>query len=433
MRRRILVATLAVAAAAFVLFAIPLAVAVRNLVIADELDELERLATRVEQNVGAASLQGADAIEFPRTDAGVRLGFYDANGIRRAGAVPLHLEPALQGARQGRVVQHRGKRLAVAVPVTRNERVMGILFADTSGSQVTGRVGRYWLLIGASAAAAFGIAALLARSQARRIAAPLGRLADAARRVGAGDFTTPAPRAGIDEIDAIASALDAAATRIDGALTRERQFSADASHQLRTPLTALRVALENAQLDGGGPHLESAITQTERLDATIEELLALARDTHSGPEPVPVGPLLDDLREQWHGRLAAAGRPLRIAIDDDTDSLHATPTAVRQVLDVLVGNAEEHGRGAITVRARSVRGGVAIDVSDEGPGVVDDPAEIFRRRSAKEGRRGIGLALARSLAEAEGGRLVLSHAGPRPVFTVVLTSQPTADDHGGLL
>jgi signal transduction histidine kinase len=168
--------------------------------------------------------------------------------------------------------------------------------------------------------------------------------------------------------------------------------------------------------------LETAIAQTDRLEATIDELLALARDTHAVSAPLDLDALFAAVREQWHGPLAVAGRPLRLARDADVQPVRASTIAVRQIIDVLVGNAVEHGAGAITLRARRVGDGVAIDVSDEGAGIVGDPAEVFRRRSGDEPGRGIGLALARSLAEAEGGRLVLSRAGAQPVFTLVFAS-----------
>ncbi|MDQ1519020.1 MAG: hypothetical protein QOI55_93, partial [Actinomycetota bacterium] len=349
MRRRILFATLTVAALAVVLFALPLAVTVRNLVIADELGELEHLATRAERGVTSASLRGVDPAEFPRSERGTRFGLYDLSGVRRAGKGPQHLEFGLRTVLSGRVAQHRGHRLAVVVPVTGDEHVAAIVRVDAPASETAGRVARAWLLIAACAAAALAIAAILASTQARRIAAPLGRLAQAANRVGAGDRTTSAPRSGVAEIDDIAAALDLAGKRVDDALTRERQFTADASHQLRTPLTALRVALENEVRNANGDRasLETAIAQTDRLEATIDELLALARDTHAVSAPLDLDGLFADVREQWHGPLAAAGRPLRLAHDTDVEPVRASTIAVRQIIDVLVANAVEHGAGAI--------------------------------------------------------------------------------------
>ena len=100
--------------------------------------------------------------------------------------------------------------------------------------------------------------------------------------------------------------------------------------------------------------------------------------------------------------------------------MRASAPAINQVLDVLIGNALQHGRGTVTVRARHAPRSIAIEVSDEGPGPPTDADDVFRRRPASATGRGIGLALARSLTEAEGGRLTLSRAGPGPRFTLLL-------------
>ena len=96
--------------------------------------------------------------------------------------------------------------------------------------------------------------------------------------------------------------------------------------------------------------------------------------------------------------------------------------AIRQILDVLVDNALRHGAGEIAVRVRAAGAGAAIEVSDAGRGVVGDAMRIFDRRASTVGSHGIGLALARALAEAEGARLSLAHAGPGPVFTLVMSA-----------
>jgi len=430
-RRRILVATLVVAAVAVVLFAVPLAVTVRNLVLTDELGELEHLATRAERDIGPDSLRRSDTVEFPPAERGTRIALYDAHGIRRAGAGPSRLDASLRDAMAGRVVQHHGRRLTVAVPVIDNEQILAVIRADAPSSETAGRVARFWFVIAACALVALAVAGVLASTQARRLAAPLGLLARAANRLGEGDHVTPAPRTGIVEIDDIAAALDAAAHRVDDALTRERQFTADASHQLRTPLTALRVTLENAARAGDDSDaIDTALAQTDRLESTIDHLLLLARDTHTAPTALEIPELFSEVEDQWHGPLAAVGRPLRVGCDAELPTLRASKTAVHQIVDVLLSNAVEHGAGAITVRARRVGTGVAIDVSDEGAGVQGAASAVFERRSGDDPRRGIGLALARSLAEAEGGRLVLANPGAHPVFTLAFAADGLGREEG---
>jgi signal transduction histidine kinase len=214
--------------------------------------------------------------------------------------------------------------------------------------------------------------------------------------------------------------LDTTAERLDGLVARERAFSADASHQLRTPIAGLRVQIEAAlmapEADLRGV-LVGALEPIDRLESTVDNLLRLARDVHIDRSPLDLAQLARDVDRDWHGTFAAAGRPLRVTIDVDVPAPAVSQPPVRQILDVLVENAERHGAGVVTVGVRRVPGGVAVEVDDEGRGVSDAHA-VFVRRA--DGGHGIGLALARTLAEAEGGRLVLERTGPAPRFTLFL-------------
>ena len=413
---------IAVVAVGVTLFMIPLAITVRNLTIADELGELEHAATRAERAVSPGVLAGTDSAEFPARDGELRLAIYDRNGRRRAGDGPAQIEPSLRAVYRGGAVNHRGSVLAVAIPVTANESVIGAVRASAPGAATAARIWRAWLLMLLSGLGAIALGGLLAWWQARRLAAPLARLATAARRIGDGDFTSAAPRSGLGEIDDVAVALDATAGRLGAALQRERSFSADASHQLRTPLSALRLDLEFALLDDAVDrgHVEDALGEVDRLTETIHDLLALARDTHGDREVLDVGALFDEIETEWHGRLASEGRPLRIARSDDLPPVRVSDAAVRQILSVMVNNAAVHGAGVTTVTARRTSDCVALDVADEGPGFPGDVERSFARRPDGGSQHGIGLALARALAEAEGGRLVVTRAGPHPIVSLLL-------------
>ena len=178
----------------------------------------------------------------------------------------------------------------------------------------------------------------------------------AARRLGDGDFSVRAPRAGIGEVDDVAGALDAAAARLDTLVSRERAFSADASHQLRTPLAALQLELDALELRGPtSPELAAALGQVERLQQTITTLLAAARDAPRTTGETDLGTLLAEAEAAWRPKLAAAGRPLRIWGTDVARPLQAPPTVVREIIEVLVENAIGHGRGAVDVRIRGER------------------------------------------------------------------------------
>nr|WP_246324960.1 HAMP domain-containing sensor histidine kinase [Petropleomorpha daqingensis] len=267
---------------------------------------------------------------------------------------------------------------------------------------------------------------LLARRQARRLSAPLESLAGAAQRLGEGDFSVRTAPSGIPEIDAAGSALDVTAGRLGDLVSRERAFSSHASHQLRTPLTGLRLTLETA-LDAPPPVQQaavgSALESADRLERTIGDLLSLARHTPGDHAELPLEALVEDWTSAWSGVLAGHGRRLQVSTAPYLPVSRASAGAVRQVVDVLVDNAVVHGKGTVGLVVRDAGATVAIDVSDEGDG-PPDPAAVFRSRQDGASSHGIGLALARALAEAEGGRLVLSSARP-PVFSLLLPAAGT--------
>jgi signal transduction histidine kinase len=223
----------------------------------------------------------------------------------------------------------------------------------------------------------------------------------------------------------VAQSLNSTADRLGGLVTRERAFSADASHQLRTPLTGLRLGLEMALEKPNGdlrPDVLAAIEHADRLERIVDDLLDLARDVPPPNEPLDVAGLLAELRADRLPTLTATGRSLLVVVEGDIPRSAASASAVRQILSVLLDNATVHGAGQITVTARNAGGALAIDVADEGPGTAVSEQLLFARRSGAAAGHGIGLPLARSLAEAEGGRLRLTRPAP-PVFTLLLPAR----------
>jgi len=420
-RRRILVAIIGVATVAVIVFAIPLGVTVRDLTIQDELNEIERAAERVGRAIEPEHVDTTGARALHLAGGEFAFGIYNQHGHRIGGRGPANLDPDLRRALSGTVTTNKGSHLRVAVPIGVHP-TSGAVRASATSANVDSRVRGAWLVLGAFALLAIGAATALAWWLSRRLDAPLVRLAAAAHRVGDGDFTTRAPRSGVEEIDGVAEAIDTTAERLGLALDRERSFSADVSHQLRTRVAGLRITLEAASITGTSEHeaIRQAVEETDRLEATIVELLALARDTGGHRTPLDVQPLLDDLEHTWHGRLASEGRPLRIHAEPGLPSPQVSEIAARQILDVLMDNALRHARGEIKITARETHDGLAIDVDDEGPGITATPDELFLRRGADPDGHGIGLALARSLAEAEGGRLVVTRRAPGAQFTLLL-------------
>lgn len=427
MRRRILVVALTAAVVAIVLFAIPLALAAHRLFVSDEQGELERAALRAMVAVDPAFTSG-DQIELPPTDSDIEVTVYDTNGHRVTGAGPTDGGTPVQQALTGGVVQTEvDGRLVAALPVSSGEHVIGVVTASSPASAVWVRTLTVWAAMLAVALIATAAAVLLARQQAARLNRPLERLAAGAKALGEGDFSARTEPSGVPEIDQTAAALNASAGRLADLVERERETSANTSHQLRTPLTALRLTLETA-LDADPATLRSAAADAigiaDHLESTIEELLRLARG--SGPTGVvEIAPaaLLDEAVQRWGPTLADAGRPLRVAIDPLTPPARCSPTAAAQIVNILIENAARHGRGTVTLTARPAMGALAVDVQDEG--MADLSEEIFERGWSDRGGQGIGLALGRDLATSQGGRLLLSPGRPGTVFTVLL---PTAQD-----
>jgi signal transduction histidine kinase len=434
-RRRILTSIVVLTALAVVVFAVPLGFALADLYHEEEVVKLQKTSAEAAEEVPASFPRHTDPIELEQRPNRL-VGLYRPDGTRVAGRGPAVGDSVVRAALRGDLRDETpASFLVVGTPVTRGERVIGALRVAAPESVVSDRLRDAVLLMIGIGAFAVGISALIAVYQSRRLAQPVDDLAAVAARLGDGDFTVRTATSGVPEIDAVSDTLRTTATRLDQMLQRERTFSEDTSHQLRTPLTGLRVNLEAARLSPGSDHdaeLDAALSEVDRLERTVDDLLILAREPPVARTPIDLGPILADLEDDWHGRLAAAGRRLRVDRALGLPEVAVSPRAVRQVLDVLVENAWRHGQGTITVSARSAGGGVALEVSDEGEGVSGDPERIFERReTTTPGGTGIGLALARSLAESEGGRLVLERARPGALFALVLPAAWAADEHEG--
>jgi signal transduction histidine kinase len=426
--RRILSAIVLVAGLVIVGFGVPLGAAVQDLYREEAIAQLVREAARAGARV-PSPIEPGDPIELPRSAHGIDLGVYRPDGQRLSGDGPLRGGEEVTLAATGRMAETQGGRFVVATPLSSDEHIFAVVRAELPASTVANRVHRAWLLMTALAAGLLLPAAIVGRALSARITRPVADLAAASARLGHGDFTVRPGRSGIPELDEAAENLGATAERLGRMLDRERAFSADASHQLRTPLTGLRLHLETALANpaqDARATMNVALDQVGRLEATIEDLLALAREAQAIRGPLDVRQVIDAVEQSWHGPLATQGRPLRIEIAAGPVTAHASGAAVSQILDVLVANAAQHGGGVVQVSARPVGNGVVIDVSDDGPGPSGDPDAIFERRSGAG--HGIGLSLARSLAHAEGGRLVLAHPGSPTTFRLGLRgSEPVAE------
>ncbi|WP_028810765.1 ATP-binding protein [Streptomyces flavidovirens] len=294
-----------------------------------------------------------------------------------------------------------------------------------SRSTVTDEVGRTLMIIGAVALLAVIAAVLLAVRQANRLASPLTDLAETAERLGSGDPRPRHKRYGVPELDRVADVLDSSAERIGRMLTAERRLAADASHQLRTPLTALSMRLEEItlteDLDTVKEEATIALTQVERLTDVVQRLLTNSRDPRTGSAVAfDLDEVVKQQIEEWRPAYRSAGRAI---VHSGKHGMRAfgTPGAVAQVLAALIENSLMHGGGTVALRTRVTGNQAVIEVTDEGPGVPADlGARIFERSISGRNSTGIGLAVARDLAEADGGRLEMLQQQP-PVFALFLS------------
>ena len=437
MRTRIIGVAVLASVLATSLFAVPLGAAVLDRLLGKERGHLVRVASEVAIDIAEEMEAGSPIDPDELTDVGddgeqVTAAVFAATGRRLAGTAPDRDLDVLERALDGEVRSGTdGDLLAAAVPVTHGDDVLGAVLVTENRTDVLGEVALIWAAMAGLAATAVTVAWLVGRRQARRLARPLEDLEESARRLGDGDVSVRTRRGGIAEIDAVGTALDATAARLDDLLARERAFSADVSHQLRTPLAGLRLRLEAAlerTHQGTGAAIAASLADADRLGAIIDELLALARAGQAASAgPVDLGALLGELSPEWGARLALHGRDLEVRVQPGAPEARASTAAVRQVLGVLVDNATTHGRGTVTVAVREASGAVAVDVCDEGPGVQDAEGTLFARQADRRDGHGIGLALARRLAEAEQGRLTLTRATP-PVFTLLLPAAANTPD-----
>ncbi|MFD5721670.1 histidine kinase dimerization/phospho-acceptor domain-containing protein [Streptomyces sp. NPDC127036] len=269
---------------------------------------------------------------------------------------------------------------------------------------------------------ALAVAVLVARRQARPLAAPLEDLSRHCQAVTDGDLTARAAPSSIIEINQVSQTHNQMLHTLSELLRHERDFTANASHQLRTPLTGLQLTLESG-LDRDAelrPVLEEALASTRRLHLTIEEVLRLA----AGPGPAhraepdrPVDRLLRETEHRWHGLFAQDGR--RLVFDTAPDDVLVPGGPVTEILDVLLDNALRHGHGRVHVVVRDLDDALAFDVADEGT-LTADPVRLFARGHSGAGNgAGIGLALAADLALSLGGRLGLANSDPT-TFTLLV-------------
>ena len=303
----------------------------------------------------------------------------------------------------------------------------------SSASAATTRILWACGMFGAGMAGSMLIGWLLARSLSRELSAPLIYLAAQAEQIGSGGVRARVEKSGIEEIDLVSEELARTGERMAGRLAAERQAAADASHQLRTPLTALSMRLEEIEListeDEVRAEARTCLEQVERMTNVVTELLDVSKRQTSQTEAIHILEVFNTAREEWEDQFEAAGRPL-VFLDEAERPILADAGKLGQVLATLIENSLRYGGGTTRVwaHAGTSKRGVVIEVSDEGEGIDESLApDIFQKGVSGHGSTGIGLALAHDLAQAMGGRLELKTNKP-PVFTVSVAAIPASLD-----
>ncbi len=420
MRRRVILATVSAVAVAVLLLGFPLAFLGAQLVKNNELRELQIRAQNISRTIeGRLTREDQVTVES--------------------------LEPYVGG--EGRlsayiqVVTPTGERITAGEEITGQTQEVAdltdsnaLVYVQVSQWDLYLRSAQIVVLVIVASVVAVGAGILVAIWQANRLSAPLLYLAASAEQLGSGQVRPHVEASGVEEIDLVAAELARSSDRMASRLAVERQFASDASHQLRTPLTALTMRIEEMALAApDNPEVQEeariSLEQIERLVVVVDDLLGRSRRALGGAnEALVLRDVVAQQAEEWGPTFEQAGRSLVVDVDAGTRVL-ASPGGLAQVLATLIENSLKHGGGTTTVRSRGgTSGAVVVEVADEGDGVPDELApHIFEREVTSGAGTGLGLALARDLAAADGGRLELAQRRPA-VFALFLSGVPKSLD-----
>jgi signal transduction histidine kinase len=427
--------------------------------------ERERLAADVEHDANVIATLYEDSLEaggpLDPTPAdvyedrtGARVVVVDTDGVSQvdtAADIPrdFSTRPEIAAALAG--TRTSGTRssdtlgtdlLYVAVPVASGGVVHGALRVTLDTADVTARIRAFWLALGGVAVVVLIAVVVIGWVIARSVTRPLRSLTADADRFSGGDLSlTDRPIEGPPEIRSLDATMNTMARRLDGLLSAQRAFVADASHQLRTPLTALRLRLENLQNADAADterELELAIEETGRLTELVTNLLQLAR-ADDRPERVDVElvELVADRIDTWTAVADELGVTLTgprrsTAGVQDAHVVRVVRGAVEQILDNLLDNALAASSPGSSVDSRIVTPAdssaeaptIELRVVDHGPGLSDaakvDALRRFWRGDPTRPGTGLGLSIVEALAVSSGGAIRLEDT-PGGGLTVVVT------------
>ena len=443
MRRRLVLGTLGVVLAVLALLEIPLAV----IYVRREHDALD---TALQRDAAVFAAVSGEIIEGPgnhdvnrlarrfSSEPGETAVVVDKNGTHLTAPTALErdgaFEQILARARAG-VISH-GERKGfryVAVPLGDSDDRLGAVLVARADARVDAHVHRFWAILVGLAAAVVGVALFLTRRFSHWVVDPLRRLDEQAAALGSGDLGARATtEIGPEEVVTLARTFNAMADRLDDLVTSQRRFVADASHQLRTPLTALRLRLENldpADAAGFVATREAALSEATRLSRLVDGLLSLARAEGFRVDrtEVNVSAVVAERHDAWAP--LAAEREVDLSVEQHGPELIADLGVgqLEQILDNLIDNALEASPAGRKLTLRSAAHGstVEIHVIDEGRGMADDERarafDPFWQSAAPRPERGtgLGLAIAAELARANNGTITLERSAAGGVDAVV--------------
>jgi signal transduction histidine kinase len=381
--------------------------------------EQRRLAKAAGTGVSAAVLDLSGAT---RVQTGVRQGW------------PASLITAARAGRTTSVAD--ADDIVAATPVIADSVVRGVVVVARPDEALERRVTRLWLALAGVAALALLLSVGIAVGAAQWVGRPLRRLQTTATRWSDGSLHERAdPSGGPPEVRATAAALNVMAGRLDTLMHGSRAIVADVSHQLRTPLAAMRLRLEllRGELQHEGrpqapdDDLGVALGEIDRLSRLVDGLLVVARaeSAESRPEPINVSDIVRERRQAWEP--VAEERGVELVVDTPPDGAIAaiTPGQLEQVLDNLLDNSLEAmtDGGHIEVAVERTRDHVSMRVRDDGPGMSDEQqaAAFHRFVTGRTTGTGLGLAVVHRLVTADGGSVRLeSRVGAGTTVTIEL-------------
>jgi two-component system OmpR family sensor kinase len=391
----------------------------------DQLDDAQRIASGL-----AKVTLSPEIIEQRYAGRAVAAWLLDLRGepwgeptMRDAFPALLTRAPEVERARRGTSEARDGdtplgRRVLVAVPIIQSGRLAGVLWVSSSLGQVTRLDRQRWALLAAIGAAAMAGAAFVGTRLSRRLTRRLEVVAAGAQRFGEGRLGERIAVGGSDEIASLAGRLNDMAGEIDRLVEREKSFVAAASHQIRTPLAAIKIRIDEL-LAAGDPfdadsieYLKEMADEVDRLTSLTTRLLDLS-SAESAPESHPL--VASRAIREAVDRVAPLAQhhsmTIELGIEDEDTVISAPPGAFEEALFNLLDNAVKFSKpgGAVDVHAALDNGSLVVEVADRGPGVpvehrvrVLDP--FYRASRAKPGH-GLGLAISARLCSSAGATL----------------------------